>query len=189
MNPVLLLVLALIPMLGGCGREPQKVPARNGWDVADYPPAGSLRVGLFAIERASLVPLRGSWKDFHPKLIIEPRDAVVPGAVRIKSVAFYVNGSVGPSITLEVSFDDGPPEPTTFVRGNVDLETTRAFADRLQRHRTISIALPGGDEFHPPGVVAYRLDGLGPQLAALDAEFRARREGVGFVSRIFRASP
>ncbi len=71
----------------------------------------------------------------------------------------------------------------------MDLEATRGFADRLMRHRTVTITLPGWDKYHPPGVVTYRLDGLAPQLAALDAEFRARREGVGFVSRLLRQSP
>ena len=189
MKTMLLLLLALVPMLGGCGREHQQVQARDGWQVVDYPAGGSRRVGMFAIQRASLTPLRGSQGEFHPALIIEPSDGVLRGAVRIRSAGFYVDAPVGTHVTLDVSFDGRPPEPVRFQRDNVDLQTTRAFAGRLQSHRMVEIALPGGDNHHPPGVVGYRLDGLGPQLAALDAEFHARRQGVGLVERILRAMP
>ncbi len=111
MKPALLFVLALIPLIGGCGREPKKIADRDGWYIVDDPAVGPRGISMFAVQRASLTPLRGSWENFHPVLIIEPRDDVVPGAVRIKSVANYVDAPVGPPVALDVSFDGGPPEP------------------------------------------------------------------------------
>ena len=184
MKPVLWFVFILFPLLCGCGREPQRVPARDGWVVADYPPTGSLRVGLFALKRASLTTLDGRTGNRNPALIIEPRGYGAPGDARIEHAAQYVIAPVGPPVMLDVSFDGGPPEPIAFGRGNMDLETTRAFVERLQSHRTITITLPGAGEYFPPGVLTYSLDGLRPQLAALDAEYRARREGVGIFERI-----
>lgn len=193
MKPATLAALALIPVLAGCGREPRSVAARDGWRVADYPAGGDRRVGLFAVQRDSLTPLRayasannGSWVPAYPTLTIEPRDGGALGSVRIRA-GNHVDAPIGPPFMLDVSFDGAPPEPVAFRRDSVDLLAPRTFADRLQRHHTVAITLPGWDRYHPPGVVTYRLDGLGPQLAALDAEFHARREGIAPGFKLLRS--